>query len=183
MPDTQPDYQIRRSRADDAESILAIRKHPVVRRFQPIGHRTLRELEITLETRGSIPFTSRQPDKYQWTILHQRAIAGWVTLDVTSRLHGIGSVGYSIAPQVHGQGLAAAALLEVATIAFDPDALALERLEAVAAVDNIASRRVLETCDFELEGIARAYLIISGKRVDHARYARLLPTHEDRTHA
>ena len=37
------------------------------------------------------------------------------------------------------------ALSQVIPTAFDPDGLALERLEAVAAVDNVASRRVLES--------------------------------------
>ena len=62
---------------------------------------------------------------------------------------------------------------QVIPVAFDPAGLALERLEAVAAVENVASRRVLEKNGFRFEGIARGYLIIAGARVDHARYGLL----------
>jgi RimJ/RimL family protein N-acetyltransferase len=49
----------------------------------------------------------------------------------------------------------------------------LERLQAVAAVENVASRKVLENAGFALEGIQRQLLIIHGERVDHAMYALL----------
>ncbi|MDP9362932.1 MAG: GNAT family N-acetyltransferase, partial [Chloroflexota bacterium] len=49
----------------------------------------------------------------------------------------------------------------------------LGRLEAVAAVGNAASRRVLEKADFRAEGVARGLLVIGGKRVDHVRYGLL----------
>ena len=58
-------------------------------------------------------------------------------------------------------------------IAFAPRGADLWRLEAVAAVANTASCRVLERVGFVREGVARAYLLIDGVRVDHARYALL----------
>jgi ribosomal-protein-alanine N-acetyltransferase len=51
-------------------------------------------------------------------------------------------------------------------------------VEAVEAVGNAASRRVLEKTGFRCEGIARGLLVIGGERVDHARYAVLRPEWE-----
>ena len=169
----QGSVTLRRSVTSDAEALLAIRSHPVSRRYQPIVPGSLTMLKRAIEQRGSVPLTPTLSQKVQWTVVVNDVPVGWVTLDVTSREHRIASIGYAIAPDYHGRGLASAAVNQLATIAFDPESLAIERIEAVAAVENIASRRVLEKCGFELEGIARGYLIISGERVDHAMYARL----------
>lgn len=172
MPDA-PKIDVRRSRADDAEAILAIRQHPATRRYQPLEPGTLAGLRRTLSERGALPLAPDTGGKAQWIITVDDRVAGWITIDITSREHGIASVGYALAPEHHGKGIMPVALLRVISIAFDPEGLALERLEAVAAVDNIASRRVLEKCNFRFEGIARGYLVIAGERVDHARYALL----------
>lgn len=134
---------------------------------------TMEALERTLSQHGSVSLTPQLSGKAQWTIAVGGAPVGWVTLDVTSRDHHIGSIGYTVDPRYHGHGLASAAVRQVVGIALDPNAIALERVEAVAAVENRASRRVLEKCGFRYEGVAAGYLIISGVRVDHARYARL----------
>ncbi len=96
--------------------------------------------------------------------------AGWVSLDVTSREHGIASVGYSVSEAYRGLGVATEAVRQIIAIAFDPDGIALDRLEAVAAVENVASRRVLAKAGFREEGIAEKLLIIDGIRVDHVRF-------------
>lgn len=172
MPDT-PAIDVRRSRGDDADAILAVRQHPATRRYQPLEPGTLAKLRRTLSERGALPLAPDTGGKAQWTITVDDRVAGWITIDVTSREHGIASVGYALAPEFHGQGSMPIALARVIPIAFDPAGLALERLEAVAAVDNIASRRVLEKCGFRFEGISRGLLVIYGERVDHARYGLL----------
>ncbi|HYI25322.1 MAG TPA: GNAT family protein, partial [Thermomicrobiales bacterium] len=67
------------------------------------------------------------------------------------------------------------AMRQVIALAFDPNGLDLGRLEAVAAVDNLASRRVLAKAGFIEEGIARGLLVIGGERVDHVRFGLLRP--------
>jgi ribosomal-protein-alanine N-acetyltransferase len=68
-----------------------------------------------------------------------------------------------------GQGVATAALIQLVSLAFARDGLDLARLEAIAAVDNHASRRVLRKAGFHEEGIAKHLLVIDGIRVDHVR--------------
>lgn len=172
MPDT-PDIDIRRSRVDDAEAILAIRRHPVTRRYQPLDPGTLAEQRQALAERGVLPLTPTADGKRQWIVTFDGRIAGWVTLTITERWHHSASVGYTLAPELHGRGIMPVALARVIPVAFDPAGLALERLEAVAAVENVASRRVLEKCGFQFEGISRGLLVIAGERVDHARYGLL----------
>ena len=165
--------EIRRSRASDAEAMFEIRSQPATRRFQPMIPGSPASLQRTLVERGTAPLAPEQAGKVQWTIVVDENPAGWVTVDVTQRAHHIASLGYSVDSRLHGRGLATWAVRQVAQIAFDPNGLAIERLEAVAAIENSASRRVLEKCGFSYEGVARGYLILSGERVDHARYARL----------
>jgi RimJ/RimL family protein N-acetyltransferase len=165
-----PEFSLRRARPEDAEAIHAIRTHPLTRTYQPMQPGTIEDLRRALTERGSLPLTPDQSRKVQWTIVVDGAPAGWVALDITSRDHHIADLGYALEPGYHGRGITSAAVRRVIPIAFDPDGLALERLQAVAAVNNTASRRVLEKCGFQFEGIARGYLLIAGKRIDHARY-------------
>ncbi len=175
------EVHIRRARAEDAEVVHAIRSDPLVRRHQPLVQRPLDMLRVSLAERGAMPLDTSHADTVQWTILVDGETAGWVTLDVSSREHDIGDIGYAVAPRYHGRGIATHAVRAMIPIAFDPHGLALERLQAVAAVDNIASRRVLEKAGFSQEGIARGYLRIAGCRVDHATYG-LLRTDQPRDH-
>ena len=170
-------FELRRAKPEDAPAIHALRSRPESRRHQPLRPSSVDAIERALAERGSAPLVPTQSGKIQWTILVDGEPAGWVSVAVTSREHHIANLGYTLDPRYHGRGVTSAAVREVIPIVFDPSRLAIERLEAVAAVDNSASRRVLEKCGFALEGIARGYLIISGKRIDHARYARLREDH------
>lgn len=167
-------FELRRARPEDATAIHTIRSLPETRRYQPLVPGSVDRVQQALTERGSAPLVPTQAGKLQWTIDVAGEPAGWITIDVTSREHHIASLGYALHPRHHGQGIMRAAVMQVMPIVFDARQLAIERLEAVAAVDNLGSRRVLETSGFAFEGVARGYLIISGKRVDHARYVRLL---------
>ena len=125
MPDTSR-IAIRRTRVTDATAILAIRQDPITRRYQPMVPGTLAGLRTALAERAARPLASRTSGKLQWTIEVDGRIAGWITLDITSREHGIASVGYSLAPAVHGQGIMPVALSRVVPIAFDPAGLAAD---------------------------------------------------------
>lgn len=75
------------------------------------------------------------------------------------------SIGYWIAEQSNGRGLATRAVAEVKQIAFTE--LGLHRLEAGTLVDNIRSQRVLARNGFERYGLAPRYLKIAGDWQDH----------------
>jgi RimJ/RimL family protein N-acetyltransferase len=164
---------LRRASVDDVPFLHALRAEPSVRTHQPIAQRPPDDLRTAIEERAADPLDATFTGKAQWVILADNAPAGWITLDVTSREHGIASIGYSLAPSFRGQGIASGALRQVVSLAFDRAGLALHRLEANVAVANVASQRVLRAAGFTREGTARGLLRINGQWIDHERYGLL----------
>ena len=169
----QPGATMRRAVAADAEWMSAVRRQPSASRYQPLRMYPADRLRAMLAARESLPLDATLDGKVQWAVESCGVGVGWVSLDVTSREHGIAAVGYTIGEEFRGRGLATWAVRQVIALAFDPNGLDLQRLEAVAAVDNLASRRVLAKAGFVEEGIARGLLVIDGVRVDHARFGLL----------
>lgn len=169
-----PRVSLRRATEDDAAVFAAIRREPSAARFQPLRTYPEDRLRSLLRQRVAHPLDRCLDSKVQWAILADEKPVGWITLDVTSREHAIGSVGYTVAERARGRGIARSALAQVVGIAFDRDGVALERLEAVVATGNVASQRVLEAAGFKREGTVRGLLRVGGERLDHFRYGLLL---------
>lgn len=168
-----PRVDLRRATEADAELFAAIRDEPSAAHYQPLRPYTGDRLRTLLRHRAALPLDRSLDAKVQWVILADAESVGWITLDVTSREHGTGSVGYTVSEHARGRGIAREALARVVRIAFDPEGIALERLEAVVATGNVASQRVLASTGFRREGTARGLLRIRGERVDHERFGLL----------
>lgn len=168
-----PDVSLRRATPDDAPFLHAIRQEPAAQRFQPLRSYSLARLREMLALRSDALLDREFAGKTQWVVLADAEPVGWITLDVTSREHGVASVGYTLATAAHGRGIATAAVQALTILAFATSGLDLQRLEAVAAITNIASQRVLEKAGFQREGVASGLLVIGGERVDHVRYGLL----------
>lgn len=166
---------LRRATVEDAPLIQTWRTEPSVGLFQPILSFTLDQVRYLLAERELVTIGPASSGKIQWIVETPNGPAGWLTLtiDADGRRHDNGDLGYTIAERFRGQGYASAAVDALLPIAFGRDHLALERLQAVAAVENQASRRVLERNGFHREGILRGLLVINGRRVDHATYGLL----------
>jgi ribosomal-protein-alanine N-acetyltransferase len=166
---------LRRVTAADAGMIFAWRSEPAVRRYQPIRQIPLDAVRELLIHRSRQPVDPSFDSAAQWVVLAGGIAVGWMSLEVVSREHRVGSVGYTIAESFWGHGYASAGLKALIDIALSPEGANLWRVEAVAAVTNGASRRVLAKVGFQEEGVARDYLEINGARVDHVRVAILRP--------
>lgn len=166
---------LRRSTVADAELIHAWRIEPSTSVYQPMLPLPLDDVRAMLAERATVPISPSAIGKIQWTVETADGPAGWITLSFSAedRRHRKGAIGYAIGERFRGRGYGAAALGALLPIAFGRDRLGMERLEAVAAVDNLGSRRVLERNGFRLEGVLRGLLIINGVRVDHAAYGLL----------
>jgi ribosomal-protein-alanine N-acetyltransferase len=104
----------------------------------------------------------------------------WLILDRT--LGPVGSVGargphfgrvelgYWLAADARGRGLASAAL---ALLADHYCAAGLRRIELVIPEENLASLRVAERAGFVREGLLRSYRLLRDEPLDCAIYARL----------
>ncbi len=90
-------------------------------------------------------------------------LLGALGLSVNAK-DAIGEVGYYLAREARGQGLATRALLLVAHWAVR--ALGLQRVEVLAHPDNEASQRVALRAGFEREGLMRSYRDRKGERDD-----------------
>jgi RimJ/RimL family protein N-acetyltransferase len=166
---------LRRVTVDDARLINGWRSEPSVAAYQPILPLTLDEVRAMAAGRAGGTISPASEGDFQWLIVAGEEPAGWISLKIcpVERPHGKGSIGYAVAEAYRRRGIGRAGVAALLPIAFGRNGFNLERLEAVAAVDNVASRRVLEGNGFQFEGIQRGLLIIQGKRVDHAMYGLL----------
>ena len=165
--------QLRPVHSDDAEMIARWRAEPSARQYQPLRELPLDELRKQLKLRGSNEISPTAEGEFQWIVETQDGDVGWINLTMVSREHSIATIGYTIGEQFRDKGYATAAIKALQRLAFAKEGLDLARLEAVAAVENVASRKALERAGFRLEGVARAYLIVNSERLDHARYGLL----------
>jgi len=170
---------IRRATPADAPFIRALRAMPSTTRHQPTAQYDLATQERLLRESAARDLAPTTTGKLHWIVEYDAVPAGWISLDITQRDQAIGSVGYTLDPAFHGKRIASGAARLLVALAFDPAGLAMERLEAVASVHNVASHRVLAAAGFQREGIARGYLKFHGERVDHYRFGLLRSDVED----
>jgi len=89
------------------------------------------------------------------------------------RQPGTAGIGYWLVERARGRRRASRAVALVARWALTETGL--ERVEALAEPDNIASQRVLENVGFHRDGHLRSHLVFSGRRADALIYS-LLPS-------
>jgi RimJ/RimL family protein N-acetyltransferase len=165
---------LRRATAADAEDVSRWRNQPTSLRFQASAPRNIEQIRELLAAQEKIEIGPEAEGKFYWIIEVDGEPAGQVQVAVDGgfRQQLMSTLGYTVAESMQGRGVATAAVRDAIRIAFGT--LGLERIEAVAAVENVASRRVLEKTGFQFEGIRRGLLRIQGKRVDHACYGMLV---------
>ena len=80
-------------------------------------------------------------------------------------------LGYIVAPEARGRGVATAALRELTEWAFSE--LGMLRLQLMIGVDNAASKRVAERCGYVFEGVLRSLYFKPDRREDTEIWSRL----------
>jgi len=116
----------------------------------------------------------RQGEAYPLFLFRQKdgQVVGGLTLSNIRRQPAqAGTLGYWIGEPYAMQGYMTEALVALREHAFNT--LDLSRLEAACLPDNLASRRLLERCEFKYEGVAQSYLQIDGRWRNHVLYAAL----------
>jgi RimJ/RimL family protein N-acetyltransferase len=165
--------RLRAYRAGDAEAMFRLYSDPRVMRYWSFPPWTdlvqadayvRRALSEMAEGR-TLPWAiaSRGDDR----------LIGTVTLFALDAVQGRAEIGYSLDPQLQGQGLASEALRLALGHAFD--ALRLRRIEADVDPRNTPSCRLLERLGFRLEGLLRARWRVAGEICDTAMYGLLAP--------
>lgn len=100
------------------------------------------------------------------------ALAGRLNLNgITRGAFQSTAMGYWVAEDRNGQGLATKAVAEAVDVAFGE--LGLHRVQAETLLHNAASQRVLRSNGFTPYGVAPDYLMIAGRWQDHILFQRL----------
>ncbi|KAL1548616.1 hypothetical protein AAHA92_16825 [Salvia divinorum] len=131
--------------------------------------------EVFPSRESAVDYFVRQDLRHPWN----RAIcaAGWVVGSIAVNPFGgsdrcRGELGYALASEYWGRGIATRAVTLAANSAF-LELPHLERLEAVVDVDNPASQRVVEKAGFVREGVLRKYYLLKGKPRDAVIFSLL----------
>ena len=95
------------------------------------------------------------------------------TIDFKQPHPHVGQFDYALGFEHWGKGLMSEAGSAVIDWAFT-NVPALERFQAFCVAENQGSRRVMEKCGLEFEGLRRKVMAVKGRPVDLAYYARVL---------
>jgi RimJ/RimL family protein N-acetyltransferase len=170
-PDLRGDtIALRPWRPDDLESMVAAVQDPDVTRWTSVPDRY-----GDAEGRDYLDSAARSwADGTAASFAIVDTADGALLGSIGIRFHGDGAanVGYWMAREARGRGVATQALRLVSAWALTE--LPVERLELVTAPDNEASQRVAEKAGFTREGLLRRYVEIKGKRRDAVVFS-LLP--------
>lgn len=127
------------------------------------------------------PYTLEHADNYINACLNEPNIAkkaieyngqfvGIVGLVLTKEVYRkTAEVGYWVGEPFWGKGIATSAVKLITTYAFE--VLKMKRVHAGVYSYNDASKRVLEKCSYEFEGIFKSVTIKNNRFVDEWRYA------------
>jgi ribosomal-protein-alanine N-acetyltransferase len=108
---------------------------------------------------------------FRFVILEDGELAGEVSVtNVVRRSFQSANVGYWVAGERNGRGVATGAVAAACTFAFGE--LELHRLEAGTLLHNVGSQIVLDRNGFTPFGVAPKYLRIAGAWCDHVLFQR-----------
>jgi ribosomal-protein-alanine N-acetyltransferase len=146
--------------------------------WQPLRPNRFYTLEGQQESVAQALTSHEAGNSLPLVIVDQRAqVVGAITLQSIIRgAFQSCSVGYWLAKDAQGQGLATQALREAVHLAFHD--LHLHRVQAETLVHNLRSQRVLGRLGFVQYGLAPAYLKIAGQWQDNLLYQLLTPEPE-----
>ncbi|HEU5483495.1 MAG TPA: GNAT family N-acetyltransferase [Microlunatus sp.] len=144
---------LRQPELTDAEDVLVFRGDPEVQRFNSEPHTSVAEsVDLIREIRRE--HTEGTGMGWVATLTTSGRAIGLVGFSGWDRFHRRAEVGYDLARDLWGRGLAREALRSVVEFGFTR--MDLHRVEAATIADNHASVRLLERCGFVREGTRRA---------------------------
>ncbi len=138
---------LRTLRPDDLDAVRAYRNAPGQRRWTYTREQT--EAELMAWTAGGAPVLLRDGDAVQLGIELDERLVGDLMVRITSFASRQAELGWMIALDAQGQGIATEAARAGLDLAF---ALGAHRVSAQLDEENVASRRVAERIGMAVEG-------------------------------
>ncbi len=159
---------LRPFRREDVDAVFAFQSDEMWQRFLHFSNTpyTQDNAERFVQRRLEKPWTE-QP---HWGIDHEGELVGDVLL-VRHPEDAIAELGYSVAPEWRSHGFATEAASAVLDYGFG--VCQLVKLHGEAAVENVASCRVMEALGMVREGVLRHKLALREGRSDSAYYGML----------
>ena len=162
---------IRRLKVDDLEAIFEHRSDPFTSRF--IGRpATLADAQARI-TQAQSPWEGKEGERLMLAIECKESglLFGELMFKFVSVEHKCGEVGYRLAHKHQGKGYAfeaASALIKEVFVQFE-----VSKLNAICAVDNIASWKLMEKLGMQREGRLRSYMTLPSGTTDCFTYGVL----------
>ena len=138
----------------DARDLLVFRGDPEVQRFNSRPITDISEILTVIDTLRKW-YLAQKSIHWGVTRHDDQRVIGLFSLHGLNRFHQRGAIGYDLAREFWGQGIASEAARAVVGFAFEH--LSLNRLEAVTISDNYRSVVLLERLGFKHEGTRREH--------------------------
>ncbi|EHA8587385.1 putative N-acetyltransferase p20-like [Cocos nucifera] len=162
-----PDITLRQLKHSDVEDLMKWKSDDRVMRF------TTRQVCTTKDE--ALDFTERFIMPHPWfraICIEDRPVGSLAIGPAPGDEKHRAWIGYSLAYDYWGRGIATAAVKKAVAIIFK-EWPHLERIEAVADVENRRSQRVLEKAGFQREAVLRKFIVIKDKVRDVVMYSFL----------
>src|ERR1700709_2120266 len=170
-PIITPRLRLRPHRASDVDQLLQFHGDPEVVRFipWPVRDRAMTEAAMRVKLKQDA-----LSEEGQWLVLavelrETSTVIGEVLLKWASAKDRQGELGFALARQCHGQGLAAEAARAMLMLGFDQ--LGLHRITATCVEGNDASSRLLRRLGFAQEARFVDNMMFKGRWVTQLVYA------------
>lgn len=153
---------------EDVEDILAFATNSEWARYLPVPQPYSRRDAEEFVASQLLIDREKNPS---WVLALNGVVIGGINLRLDSENHAC-EVGYSVAREHWGKGLATEAARAVIDAAFQslPD---LNKVRAMADLRNVASQRVMEKVGMTREGVLRQNRLFRGEYVDEVWYGLL----------
>ncbi len=161
-------------REEDAEALAAGARDAAVARFANVSWADATIEELRERIRGAWRERAAEGALAHFAIRDAGSLEsiGYLIFFGVNLRDGRAEVGYFVFPEARGRGAATRATMLVVDWAFHD--LGLQRVQAIAFQDNVASQRVIEKAGFTREGVLRSYFPRpEGGRGDAVIFSRL----------
>ena len=160
---------VRHWRADDIAAIVAACRDPEIPRWtsvsSPYTEADARAFQTTLRP------AMEAGERMALGIVEGDTVAGAIGFPRLSWEDERAEVGYWLAPEARGRGVAARAVRLLCDWGFRE--CGFQRIELIAATGNPASQAVAERAGFTREGVLRSYMLGKGERHDMVMFSLL----------
>ncbi|UCF38063.1 MAG: GNAT family N-acetyltransferase [Acidobacteriota bacterium] len=167
---------LRRVRSSDARTIFDLVNDPdVVRWTTRIPHPYPQGGAVRFIRKAQRDWRNGHAFILGIVLKEEGQLAGIISLSGISHRHGCAELGFWLGQRYWGQGLMTEAARGILQLGFET--LQLNRIYASAFEQNHASRRVLEKCGFQVEGILREAVFRYDARQNYVNFGILRREH------